>query len=558
MSLLTRRAFLRALAGGVALGCGSGGDRPNRDFGIPGEIANAGSAQRGHLLRSRHVPEDFPAAAEPVLDAAIVGGGVSGLVAAWKLKAAGVDRLRLFELEPRTGGTSISGSANGLAFPWGAHYINIPPAEADCIHELLADIGVISGYDGSGRPRVNPEHLAKYPRERLFLEGDWEEGLDPLRNSGSGAVEQWREFEDDMLRWTILVGKDGRRGFSMPAAYSTADSAVRDLDRISMADYMKSRDWTAAPLRWLVDFCCRDDYGCLASDVSAWAGIHYFACRFYDRRVSDQYPSDTLTWEQGNAYLTEALTRRLLPAELRTDSLVVAVAPAAGGAELACVEVGSGRRYRIRARSVVYAGKLHTAPFVVSQMPAEQRRAMSRLRYSPWLVAALHLKKGGTGDLSPDRLAWDNVLYNGPSVGYLDAGHQGPVSQRGRTLVYYRPFARDPERARSSLLNRGHRFWADAVMSDLTAAHPGLEDLVERLDLYLWGHAMVRPEINVMWGNDLSLRQLRCGAVAFATCDVSGLPLFEEAAFHGIRAAEECLDLLGLSYRSSLKGMSRA
>ena len=248
----------------------------------------------------------------------------------------------------------------------------------------------------------------------------------------------------------------------------------------------------------------------------------------------------------------------MLPEERRTLTAVVAIRPVPEGAELACVDIGSGRRYRVRARSVIYAGKLHTAPFVVSEMPSEQRRGMSQLRYSPWLVAALHLKREGAGDLSPDRLAWDNVLYQGPSVGYLDACHQGPVGQRGRTLVYYRPFARDPEKARRSLLHQGHRSWSDAVMSDLTAAHPGLEDLVERLDLYLWGHAMVRPEVNVMWGNGLQLRQLRCGAVSFATCDVSGLPLFEEAAFHGIRAAEECLDLLGIRYRSSLERLPRA
>ena len=256
---------------------------------------------------------------------------------------------------------------------WGAHYINIPPQEADCIHELLADIGVITGYDASGRPRVNPDHLVKHPRERLFLDGDWEEGLDPFRNAGSKAVEQWREFEDDMLRWTILAGADRRRGFAMPAAYSTADSKVRGLDRITMADYMESRKWTAEPLRWLVDFCCRDDYGCLGRDVSAWAGIHYFACRLYDRRVSEQYPSDTLTWEQGNGYLTEALASRMLPEERRTLTAVVAIGPAPEGAELACVDLVSGRRYRVRARSVVYAGKLHTAPFVVEEMPAEQR-----------------------------------------------------------------------------------------------------------------------------------------------------------------------------------------
>jgi len=51
------------------------------------------------------------------------------------------------------------------------------------------------------------------------------------------------------------------------------------------------------------------------------------------------------------------------------------------------------------------------------------------------------------------------------------------------------------------------------------------------------------------------MRRQSFGPVSFATCDATGLPLFEEAVFTGIQAAERCLDLLDLPYATSVRGL---
>ena len=43
-------------------------------------------------------------------------------------------------------------------------------------------------------------------------------------------------------------------------------------------------------------------------------------------------------------------------------------------------------------------------------------------RYAPWLVANLHLRDRPSSIGAP--LAWDNVFYEGPSLGYVCATHQ--------------------------------------------------------------------------------------------------------------------------------------
>ena len=79
--------------------------------------------------------------------------------------------------------------------------------------------------------------------------------------------------------------------------------------------------------------------------------------------------------------------------------------------------------------------------------------------------------------------------------------------------------------------------------------------LRQKLDLYVWGHGMVRPVPELIWGSGRYWREQAHGSVAFATCDVSGLRLFEEAAFWGIRAAEHCLNVLGVNFQTSLSGL---
>ena len=555
LGAMTRRRFLALLAAGGAVplvGCGQSAPPPS-GYAVPGTVVNGG-LPAGHILRRAASLEPPPPVGE--WDAVVVGGGVSGLCACWKLRRAGVQRILLLELESQWGGTSIAGTAAGRPFPWGAHYINVPPAEADCIHELLGAIGIIEGYDSAGRPQVDPRHLLRWPHERLHRDGAWFEGFDLLAGASRAEAEALRAFEDDMLRWALYRGRDGRKAFAMPLQYSSAAAEARALDDITMAQYLQDKGMAGSRLQWLVNYACRDDYGSSFDQVSAWAAIHYFACRYYDRRLEDQYPADTLTWPEGNAFLVDRIISQLAGIERRLNAAVVRLVNKGAAVECAFAELPSGQMHSVAARTVVYAGKLHGAPYVVPQMPQGQKRAIAALEYSPWLVAAIRLEQlpqVGRG------LAWDNVFFDSPSLGYIVADHQRTASGAGGAgvIVYYRPFVDDLAQSRAALLEFERQYWIDQIMAELLAVHPELTDKVERIDFYLWGHGMVRPAPGGLWGPFSGRRRQPVDRLFFAGCDATGLPLFEEAAFCGIWAAEQALARLDLPFATSLGGLPR-
>ena len=66
---------------------------------------------------------------------------------------------------------------------------------------------------------------------------------------------------------------------------------------------------------------------------------------------------------------------------------------------------------------------------------------------------------------------------------------------------------------------------------------------------------MIRPGPGIIWGRESSIRRAPFGNVYFASCDTTGLPLFEEASFSGIRAAEQVLARLGRSFEPSINGL---
>ena len=550
MKPLSRRQFFGALAAAGSWAAWSGCSSDQQRQPVPGQIVNEGPPS-GHLLRDVYSWADF-AAVESVCDVAIVGGGVSGLAAAWKLRRSGVERILLLDLDDQLGGTSRSGQWGDQVFPWGAHYINIPPAEADCIHEILQDLGVIDGYDAANKPMVAAGTMLRWPHERLFYRGRWTDGLDPFIDASSREREALLSFEDQMLRWALHRGRDGRRAFAMPLRYSTADVKVRRLDQISMAQYLREEGWQDDRLRWLVDYACRDDYGSTAAQVSAWAGIHYYACRFYDYRVHEAYPAHTLTWPEGNGHLVAELANRLGKNEIKRQALVARLSEERSQVRLGYVDVASGEKRQLTARAVVYAGKLHTAPYAIVGQPDAQAKAMAAIEYSPWLVAAIFLKE----PLAAQQTTWDNILYDSPSLGYVVADHQQGGS--GRVLMYYWPFVDQLADARHALLAQDHSFWTEQIMADLRRVHPELDDLVERVDLYRWGHGMMRPSPGSLWGPMADWRQQSMERIFFASCDATGLPLCEEAMFSGMLAAERAMDCLGVAYSSSLGGLADA
>jgi protoporphyrinogen oxidase len=313
-----------------------------------------------------------------------------------------------------------------------------------------------------------------------------------------------------------------------------------------MADWMAGQGYRSPRLRWYLEYACRDDYGSTLEGTSAWAGLHYFASR-----TEGGGPDDLLTWPEGNArivrHMAQGAGRRL-----DTGAAVLLVERLPRGAAVLAWRPATGKAERILADHVVLAvpRKLAARMLPEPRLVAEARE----FRAGAWLVVNLTLRRRPRSRGAPE--AWDNVLHGSRSLGYVVATHQsdrhgGPP---GATVwTWYLSLVDEDEVAAHRWLEAlGWREAAEIVVADLRRAHPDIQECVERLDVWRWGHAMIRPRPGFVFGRTRREASRPLGDVHFAHTDLSGLPLFEEAQHHGVRAAEEILARRGIRTQSLL------
>jgi glycine/D-amino acid oxidase-like deaminating enzyme len=500
---LSRRRFLSAALVGLI---------PKSGRRIEGGFVHE-SHDLGHRLRDRAT---FPATlGTGRARVVIVGGGVAGLSAAWRLDRRGMRDFVVLEMESSPGGNARWGEDQATAFPWGAHYVPVPGRSAGLVRELFTDLGVFNGTDWDER------HLVHAPKERLFIHGRWQEGLEP-------AVGPTRRDRDQMARFDDRV-KALRAGgrFTIPMAAGVSGPAPQAEDSMSMAAWLDREGLDSPWLRWMVDYACRDDYGALSGDVSAWAGLHYFAAR----DAEDEGP---LTWPEGNGWIVRRLLERL-GARVHTGQFTYRIER-------------RGRTWRVltpnvdwTADVVIVAAPLLVAARIVDGAPPAD------VTYSPWFVANLTLdrwpRERGVG------VAWDNVIFDSRSLGYVVATHQQLRQHVPRTVwtCYWALAYHPPNAARRWLLTQNWTTLKEHVLGDLARAHPDIRESVTRVDILRLGHAMVRPTPGFLTSparRDLATDGDR---VLYAHSDLSGLPLFEEAQYRGVLAADRAMDLLGRS-----------
>ncbi|MBL8433278.1 MAG: NAD(P)/FAD-dependent oxidoreductase, partial [Dechloromonas sp.] len=202
-SLTSRRDFLCSVGAAALAGCAPAGKPPLP----PGELLGMSHAF-GHRLRDGGFPAPSETRRTGVL---IVGAGISGLAAAWKLAKAGVDDFLLLEMEGEPGGNSRAGQSPVVAYPWGAHYLPLPTRESVAVRELLAELGVLHGDPAAARPQYDERYLCATPQERVYRHGLWEEGILPQRGLDAAERDQQRRFHERMDELKNARGRDGRR-----------------------------------------------------------------------------------------------------------------------------------------------------------------------------------------------------------------------------------------------------------------------------------------------------------------------------------------------------------
>lgn len=549
---MKRREFLGACAALGVAACSSPGTVPALP---PGELSGSDFG-RGHLLRQTNgmaVPVPTETRRVPVL---IVGGGISGLSAGWKFQRAGFANFLIAELEDRVGGNARSGHNAVCRYPLGAHYLPLPGSEARAVREMLADFGVLQGDPQAARPCYDERFLCATPQERLYQRGSWHDGLLPRFIETSKEHQQIDEFQQRVEGFKALRDRHGRRAFAIPMEYSSRQPEFLALDRITLGQWLRREGLECPSLRWYLNYTSRDDFGTGIDAVSAWAGLHYFACR---NGEAENASGDTvLTAPEGNGWIVNRLEERLKP-HLLSGAIATAVRDTGRHIETDLFLPREKRSIRIEAEHLIWAGPLFALGHVWHDAPETIRQATKEFDYAPWLVANLTLAEAPhTRSGAP--LSWDNVIHDSPGLGYVVATHQQLRVRPGATVItYYHAFDQDATRTtREKMLKTSRESWAEEILRELAAPHPEIRDITTRLDVFRHAHAMVKPVPGLIWGD--TRRRLSqtpaFGRIHLAHADLSGMSLFEEANFRGVAAAENTMASLSVRFNSSLAATS--
>jgi monoamine oxidase len=552
--VITRRAVTRGAAVAIAapwLFTQSGCEKP--PHAITGDFIGT-SPERGHVLR------EVKSIAEPSVTrrvhTLIAGGGVAGLSAARAMRLQGLDDFALLELEDTAGGNARSAEMGGMRHPLGAHYLPVPSDAAPEVQDFLEELGIRQRV--SGRWRYDERALCHAPQERLFFKGVWQEGLLPTHEISAATRAQYARFAQ-------LIAQEQSTGlYQIPwqnkvfARMGSAQSAI------NFGAWLKQNQLHDEHLLWYLDYCCRDDYGVGLDAVSAWAGIHYFAARHGFHAPGSGMPSEgegVLTWPEGNAHLTRALTLPLAE-RVHTARVVLRIREAKDDVQIDALNTQTQQTERWIAQRCIVALPVFVAARVVQDAPDFLRQVAASIAYSSWQVANLRLDAPllDTGGAHP---AWDNVIYGSSGLGYVDAMHQSTRAAPGPTvLTYYRALGQSLE-ARRALLTQSWAEQRDAILTDIAAAHPDIHTRTQQLHITRYGHAMAVPHAEIMT-KIASLRasslntllpkneqiktikglnryptraRLNTQRLSFAHSDWAGYSVFEEAFTMGLHAA---------------------
>ncbi|MBK7662548.1 MAG: NAD(P)-binding protein [Sterolibacteriaceae bacterium] len=542
---MDRRNFL--LAAGVTGAAAASGAGFWRWLEFPTEVRSPGR-QLGHLLRDRQaIP---PPRAHYRTDVLILGSGAAGLTAAWRLAKSGHARFMVVGgPEPR--GNLASGIAGEARYPTGAHYLPLPSRESTHIREMLEDLGIILDGAQAERPYYDERHVVHAPESRLLIDGVWHDGVLPasaLPAAGSAEHQRFFSYVDELA---LARGSDGKRAFAMPIAASSADASWRALDALSFAAWLKREGYRSAALRWYLDYTCRDDYGRGADQVSAYAGLHYFASRAGDARNAER--GAVLTWPAGLGALADRLAQAAgliradrsdaRPAPRLLEGTAVSLRQIRAGVEALCVTQGAGglESYVVTARRAICAMPLHAAGRVVEAMqdfgfdPGEHLPTQA-----PWLVSNFVLSRF-PAELPGATLAWDNIVLGSSSLGYVVSTHQDlRVGPPPRTVftAYHALAEMSPGAAREWMTRASPAELLELASADLRTAYGWkLAACCERAEITLRGHGMAVPAPGYLSNRGLQALREADGCILFAHGDLSGYSVFEEAAWWGDRCA---------------------
>ncbi|MGH9748607.1 MAG: FAD-dependent oxidoreductase [Candidatus Polarisedimenticolia bacterium] len=479
----------------------------------------------------------------PLHDAIVLGGGVSGLMAAWELRRGGLHDVLLYEKEDYLGGNARKGHANGTDYTC-ATWSVVRPRDP-FLTRMFEDLGVITGFAADGTPRIDPVLVAEGPENNTLLDGTWyydpwspkPEAAAAVAKMPLSAKERADEVAvlEDMGRWAERKGRDGRPAFAMPVEDGSRDPGILELDRITMEEYVRRKGWGPRALTGVDDYST-STIGGLASQVSAYGFLSFNALG---------QGGEDITLPGGNAWLAARLAERAGTDRLRTGLMAVRVENAGKEVRVTLVDPRTERFSMRRARTVVVACQKHITGRMVPELAASGRDQYLKFQYGALLMGAASVNR--TPVLKGAPLAWFNTVFGRLTQGFLVADFnsdrwRGGDPARPNVLCLWTPL--EGRASRADLLLQPWSHWADRLADDLEFMVPGIGRDLTRLDVYAWGHHMVIPYPGFLTGAARAALTRPLGRITFAHSDRHGMPSFELATRAGYDAAREAVRIV--------------
>jgi hypothetical protein len=276
-------------------------------------------------------------------DVIIVGGGISGLSAAYFLDTY---NLLLLEKEPHWGGNAYLEQYEGQAYATGAAF-DFKGSESD---KLAAELGL------KLLPINNPDPSIINGK---WVPDTWRAGLDELPYSKS-VRDSFKKFKKDVLALNALA---------QPEKY----------DAEPLSKYLAGY---APEIKQWWDAYGMSDWGANSDETSFWIAMYDFS-----DMVEEPFEDIRVTLPGGNGAMSQRLAERLAANHrdsMLGDATVVAVEQQKQ--EVHVTYMHRGQLHTAAAKAVIMATPKFITALIVAGLSPAQRNAMSAIRYAPYPV----------------------------------------------------------------------------------------------------------------------------------------------------------------------------
>lgn len=434
----------------------------------------------------------------------IVGGGIAGFAAANSIKN---QDFILTEMDDDYGGTSGVTKIGGKQFSQGAHYdLSYPENYGENGIQLLEKLNILEFHNSKNQYTFSDKQylISDEHQEICYTNKGFQEAPIKSGPNKKDFIDLIKPYVGEMKMPTRLI-KEKYRRFNNISFYDFIDKyLMHDSDLITGIDYQMI-----------------DDYGSNCSNISALAGIHYYACRDY---FGDNKP-DLFSPPEGNYYFIKKLYQNLNRQQLKASSIAFHIEKKNNLYHSKLFNTKTEKVETIISKNIVYAGQKNALKFIYPKYYS----IFASNQYTSWVAINFDLKK-----TIPGQQKWQNdMLGVHPNLmGFVNSETQNSES---KVLTMYMCFDPSERKKMPKILANPNTIVEEGVSFLNEYFQANCQEFINSAHIKVMGHAMPVPKKGYLF-NDRN-EQTKKDNFLFAGVDNGRLPLMFEALDSGILAA---------------------